>query len=62
MILVAMGEDNRFDVLNTILQVINIGKDEINTGLAFFREEDATIDDDELAAVLKDVTVSSHLT
>ena len=48
-VLVAVRQDNGHDVCEPVLDVREIRQDQVNAGLCFLREEDAAVDDQQLA-------------
>ncbi|BAS08305.1 hypothetical protein AHiyo4_17270 [Arthrobacter sp. Hiyo4] len=49
MVLVAVGQDNGHDVVETVLDVGEIGQDQVNAGLGLLREEDTTVHDEQFS-------------
>jgi hypothetical protein len=45
MVFVAVGEDDGFDVVEAVPDVLEVGQDEIDPGLVIFGEEHSAVDD-----------------
>jgi hypothetical protein len=60
-VLVAVRQDDADDVLQTVTDRTEVGEDQIDTGLGLLGEEDAAVDDEDLAAVLERRHVASDL-
>src|SRR5699024_3531509 len=60
-VLVAMGEDEAHDPVVAPLEVGEVGQDQVDARLRRLREEDAAVDDEDLAAVLEDGHVAADL-
>src|SRR5690606_37297042 len=60
-VLVAVGEDEAHDPVVAPLEVREVGQDQVDARLLLLREEDAAVDDEDLAAVLEDGHVATDL-
>ena len=60
-VLVAVGEDDRLDVVEAILEVAEVGKHEVDAWLVFFGEEHPAVDDEEAAVEFDHVHVPADL-
>ena len=60
-VLVAVGQDDGHDVVEPVLDVGEIGQDQIDAGLGLLREEDAAVDDEQLAVDFEDGHVAADL-
>ena len=60
-VLVAVGQDDGHDVIQPVLDVGEIRQDQVNAGLGFLGEEDAAVDDQQLAVDLEDGHVAADL-
>ena len=61
MVLVAVGEDDRLDVVGAVAQVGEVGQDEVDAEHLGGRELEPGVDDDDLAAVFDDRHVLADL-
>ncbi|CAB4731483.1 unannotated protein [freshwater metagenome] len=61
-VLVAMGEDDRLNIVKPVLDRAEIGEDEIDTGLGLLGKQDTAVDDEEPATELEDGHVAADLT
>ena len=59
MVFVAVGQHEADDVVETIIEVGEVGKNEVDAGLVLFGEEDAAVNDEQLAVVLEHGHVAS---
>ena len=62
MILVAMGEHQSLDLVETILDVMEVRQDQINARLLLFREKHTAVDEQQMAVVFDHVHVAADLT
>jgi hypothetical protein len=60
-ILVAMGDEDRTDVVGMLSQVTDIRQEHIDPEHVFFREPDPRIDDDDIVAIFEDDHVLADL-
>ncbi len=60
-VLVAVGQDDGDDVIEAVLDVGEIGQDQVDAGLGFLGEEDAAVDDEQLAVDFEDGHVAADL-
>ena len=60
-VLVPVGEDEGDDVVEAVLDVGEVGQDEVDAGLVVLGKEDAAVDDEELAVHLVDGHVAPDL-
>jgi hypothetical protein len=60
-VLVAVGQDDGHNVIEPVLDVGEIGQDEVDAGLGLLREEDTAVDDEQLAVDFEDSHVSADL-
>ena len=60
-VLVPVGEDDGLDVVEPVLEVGEVGQDQVDAGLVVVGEEHAAVDDEQLAAVLEDGHVAADL-
>ncbi len=61
-VLVAVREDDRLDVVEPVLDVLEVREDQVDAGVVVVGEEHAAVDDEQLAAVLDDGHVPADLT
>lgn len=61
-VLVAVGEDHRHDVVQPVPDRGEVRKDHVHAGLGLFGEQHAAVDDEQLAGVLEDGHVAADLT
>ncbi|SLI69787.1 Uncharacterised protein [Mycobacteroides abscessus subsp. abscessus] len=59
MVFVAVGEHDRDDVVHPVLDGPEVGQDQVHTGLLVLGEQHATVDDQQLAAVLENRHVAA---
>ncbi|CAH0327151.1 hypothetical protein SRABI128_05815 [Microbacterium sp. Bi128] len=59
MVFVTVGQDHSDDVLETVLDVGEVRQDEVDAGLGLLGEEDAAVNDEELAIDLENGHVST---
>ena len=62
MILVAVGEHQSLDLVETILDVMEVRQDQINARLLFFREKHTAIDEQQMTIVFDHVHVAADFT
>ena len=60
-VLVAVREDDRLDVVEPVLDVLEVGQDQVDAGLVVLGEQDAAVDDEQTAGVLEDGHVAADL-
>ena len=60
-VLVAVGEDDRVEVVPAVPQVAEVGQDQVDAGLLGLGEQHAAVDDEQPAAVLEDRHVAADL-
>ncbi len=60
-VLVTVGEDHGLDVVETVLDVAEVGQDQVDAGLVVLGEQHAAVDDEQAAPVLQDGHVATHL-
>ena len=60
-VLVAVGQDDGDDVVEPVLDVGEIGQDQVDAGLGLLGEEDAAVDDEQLAVDFEDGHVAADL-
>ena len=60
-VLVAVREDDRLDVVEPVLDVLEVGQDQVDAGLVVLGEQDAAVDDEQAAGVLEDGHVAADL-
>ena len=60
-VLVAVRQDDGDDVLQPVLDVGEIGQDQVDAGLGLLREEDTAVDDEQLAIDFEDGHVAADL-
>ncbi len=60
-VFVAVGEHEADDVVEAVVEVGEVGEDEVDTGLLLFGEEDAGVDDEDLAVVFEHGHVAPDL-
>ena len=58
-VFVAVGQHDSHDVLQAVLDVVEVGQDEVNAGLGLFGEEHATVDNEQFAVDLVDGHVTT---
>ena len=58
-VFVAVGEDEADDVIEAVVEVGEIGEDEVDAGLVLFGEEHTAVDDEEFAVVFEDGHVAA---
>ena len=61
-VLVAVREDDGLHVVEPVEDVLEVREDQVDAGLVVLGEEDAAVDDEQLALVLDDRHVASDLT
>ena len=61
-VLVAVREDDRLDVVQPVRDVVEVREDEVDAGLVVLGEEDAAVDDEQAPVVLEDGHVAADLT
>ena len=61
-VLVPVGQDDRLDVVQAVLDVLEVGQDQVDAGLVVLGEQDAAVDDEQAAGVLEDGHVAADLT
>ena len=62
MILVAVGEHQSIDLVETILDVMEVRQDQINARLLLFREKHTAVDEQQMAVVFDHVHVTADFT
>ncbi len=60
-VLVAVGEHDRLDVVEAVLEVAEVGQDQVHARLVVLGEEHAAVDDEQAAVVLEHVHVAANL-
>ena len=60
-VLVAVGEDDGLDVVEPVLDVGEVGQDQVDAGLVVLGEEDAAVDDEQPAVDLEDGHVAADV-
>lgn len=53
MVLVAVSQDDGFDVVHTVFDVAEVREDQVDAGLLVLGEQHTAVDDQQLAAVLE---------
>ena len=61
MVLVAVRQDDRNDVVEAVPDVAEVGQDQIDSGLLGLGEQHAAVDDQQLPVVLEDGHVATDL-
>jgi hypothetical protein len=61
-VLMPMGEDQPYDVIEAVPDVVEVGEDQVDPRLVVLWEEHAAVDDQELAVELEDGHVATDLT
>ena len=59
MVLMGMGQHQRLDVVETILDLTQVGQDQVDAGLVVAREQYAAIDDQQPAEMLENRHVAA---
>ena len=62
MVFVRVGEDQRLDVLEPVLDVPEVGQDEVDTGLVVAGEEHPAVDDEQSSQMLENRHVAADFT
>ncbi len=60
-VLVAVGQDQRLDLVEAVSDRVEVGEDQVDAGVALLGEEDAAVDDQQAAVVLEDGHVATDL-
>ena len=60
-VLVAVGEDQRLDLVELVADRVEVGEDQVDTGVVVLGEEDAAVDDQQAVVVLEDGHVATDL-
>ena len=60
-VLVAVGEDERLDLVEPVPDRSEVGEDQVDARVAVLREEDPAVDDEQAAVVLEDGHVAADL-
>ena len=60
-VLVAVGEDDRLDLVEPAVEVLEVGEDQVDPGVVVLREEHAAVDDQQAALGLEDGHVATDL-
>ena len=61
-VFVAVGEHERLDLVETVLDVVEVRQDEVHARLFLFREEHAAVDEQDMPVVFDHVHVAADLT
>lgn len=61
MVLVAVREDDRLDVVHPVRDVLEVREDQVDPGLGVLGEQHAAVDDEKSAVVLEDGHVATDL-
>src|SRR5699024_11727216 len=61
-VLVPVRQYDGHDVIEPIFNVVEVWQDQINTGLDFFRKQDASVNDEQLPVEFKDRHVATDIT
>src|SRR5699024_6904811 len=61
MVLVSVGQDHSRDIVQPVLDVGEIGQDQVDARLGLLREEDTAVDDEQLPVDLEDGHVPADL-
>ena len=61
-VFVAVGEHERLDLVETVLDVVEVRQDEVHARLLLFREEHAAVDEQDMPVVFDHVHVAADLT
>src|SRR5699024_8991882 len=61
-VLVAVGQDEPDDVVEAVIEVGEVGEDEVDAGLVLFGEEHAAVDDEQFAVVFEHGHIAPDLT
>ena len=60
-VLVAVGQDQRLDVVEAVPDRVEVGEDQVDAGVVVLGEEDSAVDDQQAAVVLEDGHVATDL-
>ena len=60
-VLVAVGEDQRLDLVEAVPDRVEVGEDQVDAGVVLLGEEDAAVDDQQPTVVLEDGHVATDL-
>lgn len=60
-VFVAVGEHERLDLVETVLDVVEVRQDEVHARLFLFREEHAAVDEQDMSVVFDHVHVAADL-
>ncbi len=58
-VLVAVGEHQRLDLVETVLDVVEVGQDQVDARLFLFREQHAAVDEQDVAVVFDHIHVAA---
>ncbi len=59
MVLVGVGDDERFDIVEPVLDVTQVRQDQVDPGFVVSREEHTAIHDEQFAQMLEDRHVAA---
>ena len=59
MVLMPMGENNALNIIDMPDEVVEVGKNEVNSRVFFFREKHAAINNDNASLIFENITISS---
>ena len=62
MVFVTVGEDHADNVVHAVFNPREVRENQVNTRLGFFREKNATVDNEEFGVELQHVHVAAHFT
>jgi hypothetical protein len=60
-VLVPVGQNERFDVVQAVPDVVEVGQDEVNPGLIIVREQHTAVDDEQASLMLKNGHIPADL-
>jgi hypothetical protein len=60
-VLVPVSKEDADDIIHAVFEVAKVRKDHVDAGLVFFRKENATVDDENLAVDLENGHVATDL-
>ena len=59
MVFVTVGQEDADHIIHAVFEVAKVGKDYVDAWLVFFREQDTTVDDENLAVDLENGHVAT---